>query len=218
MKEMHPIPVVKKIVSLVLAIAIGFAFLGLFTYTSQVAFSHEPSPPQLLTAQPTIITATATHTAQPREISKVDDYRTILLLERAADLIVAYEERVRAGGVDPTDTSAMLQYTLLFPIAIEFYNKTAPTPGMESSWTYVIRVATAYAAVYPELQQGRQISTNDMFHLRTYRQLLINYQTRLEATLSNQGFSPSDLSSVQQEVDQIISDAYGSTPVPAVVP
>jgi hypothetical protein len=218
MKERHPSNWLKRFFNLVGMGIVGFAFLAIFTYTSQVAFSHASSPksitPSPLAASPMLPASTL----QPTALPKVTDYHAVLLLERAADLMVAYIEKVKAGEIVPGDTAARQPYTLVFPLAVEAYNQAEPSPGMESSWDKVVRVATAYSAVYPVLQQGKPLSTNDFFALQTYRQFLFNYQSQLEAILSTRGYDQGYFTSEHQAVDRLLAEAYGSTPMPDVSP
>jgi hypothetical protein len=154
----------------------------------------------------------------PTVTPSVSDYRTILLLERSTDLIVAYIDKLEAGQIASDDTSTRQLYLGAFPIAIDAYNKTIPSAIMVHAWNNVQIAASAYATVYPILQQGRLISANDLFRLKSYRQFLVNYQTTEEAHLINNGNSQDYFTAEQQAVDQLLQKDYGGTPLPPLVP
>jgi len=58
---------------------------------------------------------------------------------------------------------------------------------MSSAWKNVEIVAVAYSTVYPILQQGKPISSNDLFRIKSYRQFLKNYQGMVQVNLINSG-------------------------------
>jgi len=119
------------------------------------------------TATPFQVTVTPIQaTASPA----ISDFRTILLLERAAELMVNYIEKVRAGEIDLSDASIRDSYINAFPVAIDAYNHATPTNGMEHGWKNVTMVAQAYTLVYPLLQQGKMVSDNDLINMKFSRQ------------------------------------------------
>lgn len=203
-------------------IILVFGVLGLSIYSNRLVSSSMPK-----TTTPTFssaiikVASTSTQipsTATPTAAPSVSDYRTILLLERSTDLIVTYIDKLEAGQIASDDASTRQLYLGAFPIAIDAYNKTIPSAMMVHAWNNVQIAASAYATVYPILQQGKLISANDIFRLKSYRQFLINYQTTEEAHLINSGNSPDYFAAEQQAVDQLLEENYGGTPVPPLEP
>lgn len=218
MKKNQPSSLVKRFANTILIIALGFTFLVFFSYLAQVALTRTPAPVSESMAAATTDKPAQPTATQPLQLSDIADYRSILLLEHSADMMVMYEEKVRAGEIDPGDQTQRQLYTLVFPMAIEAYNRASPYPGMESYWNNVIRAATAYDVVYPEIQQGKLVSTNDLFHMQSYRQFFLNYQAQLEAFLANKGITQEDFSNEKKDVDQAVANAYGSVSMPEMAP
>jgi len=87
-------------------IVIGFAFLGLFSYVYRIGSANSPRATPTNQRQATITPWVAITDTQPTATPTVSDYRTVLLLERATDLIVTYIEKVKAEQITPDDADA----------------------------------------------------------------------------------------------------------------
>ena len=134
-----------------------FGVLGLSIYSNRLVSSSVPritptsSSSAIINVAPT--STQIPYTTTPAPTPTASDYRTVLLLERATDLIVTYIDKVQVGDFSLEDTSTRQLYMEAFPVAIDAYNKTLPPPGMSGAWNNVEIVASAYATVYPILQQ-----------------------------------------------------------------
>ncbi len=207
--------IVRRISKYLLITLTGISLLALFSYLYDI-FSFTPTVPLSSAQQKTIAEPQPTATsAQPTPTPQITDYRAILLLERATDLMVKYIDKIRAGEIDPSDTSIRLSYLQAFPVAIDAYNHATPTSGMEHGWKNVTMVAQAFTLVYPVIQQGDMVSDNDLFNMRSSQQWLINYLKTEEAVLSSRGVGTDFLTAEKQAVDQLLQENSGGTPVPS---
>src|SRR5512138_394722 len=70
-------------------------------------------------------TPTATVTPAARAGGAVaSTYHGVLMLEKAADLLLAGIEKVQAGQIPPADISAISSYTKAFPLAVEYLGQS----------------------------------------------------------------------------------------------
>ncbi len=208
-----------RLISRYLLIAIiGFTFLAMFTYIYDL-ISSKPTSLVTLPGDQAIAKAGLTSTvAQPTPTPAISDYRMILLLVRATDLMVKYVDQVKAGEIDPGDASVRTSYLQAFPIAIDAYNRAIPTTGMEHGWKNVTMVAQAYNLVYPILQQGNMVSDNDLFSMKSSRQWLANYRDTEESVLTSRGIGPDFFVAEKQAVEQVLQENYGSMVIPSAGP
>jgi hypothetical protein len=209
---------INRSLHLLVSIGIGFVFLALFSYIYQLITINGPKSKTPIQQQQNISPVLAVNTFQPTPTPVVSDYRTVLLLRRATDLIVTYIDKVQAGEIAPDDNSARQPYTMAYPVAIDAYNHTTPSIGMENAWRNVTIVVTAYYTVYPIIQQGNPISINDLFRLKSYRQFLTNYKNTLESILTNRGTGSDFFAAEQQAVDTLLQENYGDIPLPTAIP
>ncbi len=208
----------RRIFSYIFIVVVGLGFLAMVSYLYKIVSSKSASP-ELSDQQRTFANAQPTATPlQPTATPVIRDYKTILLLERATDLMVNYIEKVRAGEIDPSDTSIRDSYINAFPVAIDAYNHSTPINGMEHGWKNVMMVAQAYTLVYPLLQQGKMVSDNDILNMKYSRQWLTNYQTTEESVLSSRGVGADYFTAEAQAVEVILQENYGNIPVPTAGP
>jgi len=216
----------------VMKFVIAFVILALAIYSNIHISSTLPGAAS--TAQPQGTNNTASASASlPQETNSstpatgeiqatitptLSNYSFILLFERSADLIVTFLEQVQAGQISLGDTSARYPYTYAFTVAMETYNQTTPPAELSDAWRSVTTVATEYNKVYTILLQGKPISSTDLYNLKAFRQILVNYQRMLEVNLTNHGISLDVLSAEQQKVEQLLQEKYGDIPVPTRVP
>src|SRR5512135_116946 len=57
-------------------------------------------------------------------------YHTVLMVERAADLMIAVIDKQQSGQIAPGDTAAINPYLDAFAAAMEDYNRTTPPQGI----------------------------------------------------------------------------------------
>src|SRR5512135_2304278 len=57
-------------------------------------------------------------------------YHTVLMVERAADLMIFVIEKEQAGEFVPGDTASARLYLDAFTAALDDYNRTIPPPGV----------------------------------------------------------------------------------------
>ncbi len=201
------------IVIVVLALVGCSSKTGPFLSTSTPVF---PSPaPTSNVAAPTIDRPTQ---PQPTETPLVMSYRSILLLERAADLILEYLGDVQAGSINGNDSAASKPYTIAFLIAIKTYNQTIPPGELSTVWMNVSTIAVEYNKVYSLIQQGKPVALADYYNLKAFRQILGSEQGRVEASLTSAGMGQDFFSAENQSVDQLLQQEYGDTPVPTISP
>ncbi len=155
---------------------------------------------------------------EPTETPLVMSYRSILLLERAADLIIEYLGDVQAGSINGSDTAASQPYTIAFPIAIKAYNQSIPPSELGMSWRNVTTIAVEYNKVYSLIQQGKPVAMADYYNLKAFRQILSSEQGRIEVSLTNAGMDQDFFNAEQQSVDQLLQQEYGDIPVPTISP
>jgi hypothetical protein len=170
--------------------------------TSTIAITSEMQPAQ----------------TQPAESPLVMSYRSILLIERAADLMIEYLGEVQSGSIDGHDPAVRQPFTLAFPIAIQTYNKTTPPPGLGQMWMNVTSIAVEYNKVYELIQQGKPVALADYYNLKAFRQILASSQVSVEVSLGNNGLGQDYFSAEKLAVDQILQQEYGDIPVPTVSP
>ncbi len=175
------------------------------------------SPPKLSS------TIEVTHDVQstqpkPTETPLVMSYRSILLLERSADLIIEYLGNVQSGSINGNDPAVRQPFTLAFPIAIKTYNQTTPPPGLGQMWMNVSSIAVEYNKVYSLIQQGKPVALADYYNLKAFRQILASSQASVEASLSNNGMGQDYFSAEKQSVAQLLQQEYGDIPVPTETP
>lgn len=147
----------------------------------------------------------------------VDSYHTVLMLERAADLMLAVIVKIDTGELPVGDPTARYPYTDAFPVAIDTFNKTTPPPGLwNNDWKTVYSVAEQYNVVYKALIQGKAISNHDFNNLKAFRQIMANYQNNAEGYLSRKGLGPDFFANQHQAVDRHFEQAYGDRPMPTL--
>lgn len=136
------------------------------------------------------------------------------LLERAADLILAYMGDVQAGSIKANDSTASKPYI----IAIKTYNQTIPSGELSALWMNVSTIVAEYNKIPSLIQQGKPVAVVDNYNLKTFRQILGSEQGRVEASLTNAGMSEDFFSAENQSVDQLLQQEYGDMPVPTISP
>ncbi len=186
--------------------------------TAQPQGTNNTASASVALPQVTNSTTPATDEIQTAITPTLSNYRAILLFERSADLIVTFIEQVQAGQIALDDSSARYPYTYAFPVAMEAYNQTTPPAELSEAWLSVTTVATEYNKVYTLLLQGKPISSTDLYNLKAFRQILINYQRMLEVNLTNRGISLDVLSAEQLSADQLLLERYGDISMPTRVP
>ncbi len=167
--------------------------------------------------QPSLIAST------PSKESDADDqvirsYHTVLMLERAADLMLAFIVKTDTGEIPLGDAKARDPYLTAFPVAIDDFNKTTPPSGMlNHGWKTVSTVTAQYVIVYAALEQGNGISNNDLFNLKAFRQIMTNYQNLAEGYLTQRGQGTDFFSKQQEAVDQHFKQVYKDLPMPTLM-
>ncbi len=143
-------------------------------------------------------------------------YHTVLMVERAADLMIAVIDKQQSGQIAPGDTAAMNPYLDAFAAAMEDYNRTTPPQGiLNHPWQTASRATIQIGTVYSALIQGKTISANDQVSLRSMRQLLTNYQNIAEGYLTSWGLGvPAFFASQRLAVEMHLQKIYGDLPLP----
>jgi len=201
-----------------MSIVLIFAFLAWIVYSSHPTSSSATSPTSTTQRQVTSISTPVDDGIQSTDSPVISNYRTILLFERAADLIIGFVEQVQAGQIALGDSSARYPYTYAFPVAMDAYNQTTPPAELDQAWKSVTTVAIEYNKVYAILLQGKTVSSKDLYNLIAFRQILTNYQKMVGLNLSYRGLGSDFLDTEHQAVDQLLQEKYGDLPVPTLVP
>ncbi len=142
-------------------------------------------------------------------------YHTVLMLERADDLLLAAITKINTREIYVNDPASINPYTNAFSIALDNYNKTMPPPGaLNHGWQMVSQVTQQFGIVDTALIQGKVISNNDLATLRQMRQLVQNYQDNAEGFLTVHGKGPDFFSNEKQAVEAHFRQAYGGLPLP----
>ncbi len=143
-------------------------------------------------------------------------YHTVLMVERAADLMIDVIKKEQAGEFAPGDTESARPYLDAFVAAMDDYNQTTPPPGvLNHPWQTTSRATVQFGAVYTALIQGKMISANDLVNLGFMRQLLTNYQSAAEGYLTSWGLGvPAYFASQHQAVEMHLKQVYGEMPIP----
>ncbi len=143
-------------------------------------------------------------------------YHTVLMVERAADLMISLIEKEQAGEFASGATEPRRPYLEAFVAALDDYNQTTPPPGvLNHPWQTASRATAQFGAVYTALIQGKMISANDLVNLGFMRQLLTNYQSAAEGYLTSWGLGvPAYFASQHQAVEMHLKQVYGEMPVP----
>ncbi len=167
-------------------------------------------------------TLAAIHVKSTKEYLSEDPevlgYHAVLMVERAADLIVTYSAELQTDQIQLSDASARRLYTEAFSVAVDTFNKTTPPKSMSEPWQNVYRVIQQYNQAYEALRNGKSLASTDLSRLRTSRQLLSNYVKKAEANLAQRGLGPEFLTAKQEEVEQHFQEAYGNEPLPTAQP
>ena len=200
------------------SIVLIFAFLAWIVYSSRPTSSSATSPTSTTQRQVTSISTAVDNGIQSTDSPLISNYRTILLFERAADLIIEFVEQVQAGQIILGNSSVRYPYTNAFPVAMDAYNQTTPPAELDEAWKSVTTIAIEYNKVYAILLQGKTVSTKDLYTLKAFRQILTNYQNMVELNLSYRGLGSDFLTTEQQAVDQLLQEKYGDLAVPTLVP
>ena len=139
------------------------------------------------------------------------------MLERAADLILAFIVKTDTGEIPLGDAKAREPYLTAFLAAIDDFNNTTPPLGMlNQGWKTVSTVTDQYFIVYGALEQGNGISNNDLFNLKAFRQIMANYQNTAERYLTQRGQGTDFFSKQQEAVDEHFKQVYGDLPMPTL--
>src|SRR5574341_552624 len=182
---------------------------------SQLQVTHDP----VLAAseiQPTLtpsITSSGTQAAgnlvspAPSQGNQADSpgarsYHALLMLERAADLMLALIEKIQAGEISQGDSSAIAPYANAFPVAIEAFNQATPPGELADAWTQVYMAAQQYNQAYTLLVWGQPISSKNLDSLKETREILSIDQETVEVYLAQGGLGPDFYSAQQQAVDE----------------
>jgi hypothetical protein len=152
------------------------------------------------------------------EDPEVLGYRAVLMVERAADLIVVYSEKIQANQIQLSDSSTRISYTNAFPVAVDNFNQTTPPKYMSQAWKLVFEVIQQYNQAYTALIKGIPLSTTDLYRLKTSRQILTNYRNMAEANLAQRSLGSDFLAAQHEAVEQHLQQAYGNEPVPTLLP
>ncbi|MDD5369387.1 MAG: hypothetical protein PHQ40_09890 [Anaerolineaceae bacterium] len=183
---------------------------------SLTACSPQPtiSPTLGSTVSPT---ATVTPPENDTDRQVIRTYHTLMMLERADDLIMTAIQKIQSGELPLGDATPRNPYTDAFPIAIDAFNKTTPPSGMlNNGWKNVSKVTAQYNNVYAALIQGSGISTKDLVTLRMLRQLLTNYQNYAEGYLKQSGRGVEFFESQRQAAELHFQKSYGEKPLPTL--
>ncbi len=143
-------------------------------------------------------------------------YHTVLMVERAADLMIVVIDKQQSGQIAPGDTASMNPYLDAFAAAMEDYNRTTPPQGiLNHPWQTASRATLQFGTVYSALIQGNTISANDKVSLQSMRQLLTNYQNIAEGYLTSWGLGiPAYFASQRLAVEMHLQKTYGDLPLP----
>lgn len=215
----------KRFQRLFVNIAIISVLLAAFSL--RIIYSGRPTPispvqtaspgvPPLLNGQPWPVSKPSTQSQEDGTKSQViDSYHALLMLERAADLIITVVVKIDQGDIPVDDLSARSPYTAAFAVAIDTYNKTTPPPGdLNIGWKMVSDVTQQFATVNNALMQGRVISNRDLYQLKAFRQIMTNFQNMEKQYLTLSGLGDDFFKSQDRAVDQHFKEAYGNQPLP----
>ncbi len=146
-------------------------------------------------------------------------YHAVLMVERAADLMISVIEKEQAGEFAPDDAEAARPYLEAFAAAMDDYNQATPPPGvLNHPWQTASRATFQFGVVYSALIQGKMISTSDLENLKILRQLLTNYQKIAEGYLTSWGLGvPAYFASQHLAVEKHLLMVYGDQPIPPPV-
>ncbi len=225
--------------SRLLFVAVIIASVLLASCTPKSGFSGIPANTQPVQPTGTSIPASPTETttqASPTEKAQpsltrttlsgkteadnqvLTSYHTILMIERAADLLMTVVVKIDNGGIPLGDPTPRYPYMDAFPVAIDDYNKTTPPPGeLNNAWRIVSNGIAQYNNVYTGLMQGKAISNHDLFTMKAIRQIMTNYQVMAEGYLTYRGIGGADyFIREHQAVDQHLKQAYGDEAIPVI--
>ncbi len=152
------------------------------------------------------------------EDPEVLGYHAVLMVERAADLIVTYGTGLQSDQIHLSDASARRSYTEAFPVAVDTFNKTTPPSYMVNSWSNVSYALRQYEQAYEALIKGKPLAFIDLARLSSSRQWLTNYQKMAETNLKRRGLDAQFFAAKQEEVEKHFRDAYGNDPLPTTLP
>lgn len=146
-------------------------------------------------------------------------YHAVLMVERAADLMISLIEKEQAGEFAPGDAEAAQPYLEAFAAAMDDYNQTTPPPGeLNHPWQTASRATVQFGVVYSALIQGKMITISDLENLKILRQLLTNYQNIAEGYLTSWGLGvPAYFASQHLAVEKHLQNVYGDHPIPPPV-
>jgi hypothetical protein len=161
--------------------------------------------------------ATVTPTENDPDQQVIRSYHTLLMLERADDLIITVIQKMQAGEIPVGDPSLLHPYTDAFPMAVDEFNQTAAPSGfLNNGWNNVSKATIQYNMVYAVLIQGKGISTKDWVTLRMIRQLLTNYQSYAEGYLKQKGRGEEFFASEHKAAEDHFQKNYGDQPFPTL--
>jgi hypothetical protein len=188
------------------------------TGVSAPTLSVKPGLTNTIVASTRLIQVTPTPSPEP-VVSNFDkvrvSYHTVIMLERAADLLMAATAKVITGEFPVGDPALRIPYTNAFAVAIEYMNKTDPPPGiMNRGWKNVANVAVQFNIVYTALIQGKGISNQDYFNMKSFRQLMTNYENMAGQYLITSGVDADFLPYQHREMELHFKQAYGDQPMP----
>lgn len=173
-------------------------------------------PPTATAQLPPDLAATATLGANPDWLA-IQSFHTLLLLERADDLILVLIPKIQSGEIPVGDPTPRYPYTDAFALALEVYNQTTPPPGdLNHPWKTVSGATQQFSQVYNALIQGKAISGKDLINLRIGRQMLTNYHNLAEGYLKNRGVSPDFFVEHQKDADRELQEKYGAQQLPSL--
>lgn len=184
------------------------------TISTQAVKTNASAPP----TQKVLPTLTPSLQSKESDADKaIQSYHTVLMLERAVDLISAVIVKIDAKEIPIGDPTPRLPYTNAFLIAIDEFNKTNPPPGvLNPAWKMVSAVVGEYYNVYTVLLQGKAIADGDVVNMRIFRQFLTNFQNYAEGYLTQTGRGADFFSKEQLAVEQHFKQAYGDQPMPSL--
>jgi hypothetical protein len=177
--------------------------------------SQSPTQP-ISTPTPAVVAPTTSSTVDSDQ-QVLKSYHTILMLERADDLMIAFVQKSQTGELPLDDAGQRTPYLQAFVVALDDFNQTTPpTPSiLNHAWKTFSTASEQYQIVYNAVNQGQAISARDLSSMRLLRQLMKNYEDYAVGYLKAKGKDNSFFTSEHNAVEAHFKMSYGKQPIPA---
>lgn len=180
-------------------------------------------PPPEITSTGTVATPSeridSTPTSQQFNSAIVqiqNSYHVVLMVERAADLMLLGIDRIQKGQISAKDSSETAPYMNAFTLAVDAFNQANPPVQIEDPWNQVYQAVQQYRQAYILIDWAQPISDQNLSALKETRELLKIDQNMVRDYLTQMGVQPDFFTKELEGVDQHIQNGYGDTPVPLI--